>query len=113
MIAYTMVGTRNLDNSVAFYAPIMEILGLEPCWRDEQLASWGKKDNPDVTRFFTCLPFNEHDAVPGNGVMVAFRIEDNTAIDRLYNMALKNGATDAGKPGPRPHYSPGFYGAMF
>jgi predicted lactoylglutathione lyase len=43
--------------------------------------------------------------------MTAFLIDDPRLIDRLYELAMRNGGSDEGKPGYRPQYSEGFYAA--
>ncbi|GGA77198.1 lactoylglutathione lyase [Brucella endophytica] len=111
MIAYTMVGTNDLTRALAFYDPIMEAMGMEQCWRDELSASWGKKDDETIPRFFTGYPFDGKPANVGNGVMTAFQVGNAALIDRLYELAMQNGGSDEGKPGFRPQYGEGFYAA--
>lgn len=106
-----MVGTNDLERSVAFYGPLFEVMGLQPCYRDEKVASWGRKDDPLYPQFFTGYPFNGDRASVGNGGMAAFRFESRTLIDHLYQLALSNGGSDEGPPGLRPQYSESFYGA--
>ena len=45
-------------------------------------------------------------------VHLAFRASHNDAVDAFYKAALKAGGKDNGKPGPRPHYHAGYYGAF-
>ena len=54
MIGYTIVGTADLEKSKAFYTPLFEQMGLEQCYEDEQVASWGDKEDQTVPRFFVC-----------------------------------------------------------
>ncbi|KAL8994961.1 MAG: hypothetical protein Q9169_005202 [Polycauliona sp. 2 TL-2023] len=42
----------------------------------------------------------------------AFRAEKEEQVRRFYDEALKAGGVDNGKPGPRPQYGPGYYGAF-
>lgn len=111
MIGYTMVGTTNLARSLQFYDPLFAEMGLDQCWRDELSASWGDKSDDTVPRFFTGYPVNGKVATVGNGTMTAFLIQNADAIDRLYEIAVRNGGTDEGGPDFRPHYGEGFYGA--
>lgn len=111
MIAYTMVGTGDLQRSLRFYEPLFLAMGLKSCWRDEQTASWGDPDDDSVPRFFTGLPFNGKPAGVGNGAMTAFATDDAATIDRLYAIALQNGGSSEGEPGLRPQYGEGFYAA--
>jgi catechol 2,3-dioxygenase-like lactoylglutathione lyase family enzyme len=111
MIGYTMVGTRDLERSRRFYAPLFTEMGLDPCWRDDQVSSWGKADDTTVPRFFTGYPFDGHPATVGNGTMTAFLIDSAGRIDRLHRIAMEHGGTDEGGPGFRPQYSETFYAA--
>lgn len=45
-------------------------------------------------------------------VHIAFRAENHAAVDAFYRAALAAGGRDNGPPGPRPHYSKGYYGAF-
>ena len=42
----------------------------------------------------------------------AFAAPDRASVDAFYREALKAGVRDAGPPGPRPQYSPTYYGAF-
>ena len=57
-----------------------------------------------------CKPFDEKPATHGNGTMVAIVVDSKEKVDQLYALALKLGATDEGKPGPRGE---GFYAAYW
>ncbi|WP_349289695.1 VOC family protein [Pseudomonas aeruginosa] len=61
--------------------------------------------------FHACLPYNQEEARPGNGTMTALLTESPALIGRLFELALENGGTDEGSPGPRPEYGTGFYAA--
>jgi predicted lactoylglutathione lyase len=43
--------------------------------------------------------------------MVALEAKDKEQVDRIYEIALANGGTDEGKPGPRG--DDGYYAAYF
>ncbi|WP_239480019.1 VOC family protein [Actibacterium sp. 188UL27-1] len=56
-------------------------------------------------------PFNEEAADPGNGNMVGFSCDSKEQVDTAHRIALTEGGTNEGNPGPRPLYGPDFYGA--
>ena len=56
-----------------------------------------------------CTPFDEQDAAPGNGNMLAFTQESKEAVDEIYKKALSLGASCDGEPGQRIEDM--FYGA--
>ncbi len=111
MIGYTMVGTNDVSRAITFYAPLFAEMGLELCWRDETCATWGREDDESRPRFIVGRPFDGRRASVGNGAMTAFLIETPQKIDRLHALALGNGGSDEGPPGPRPQYSARFYAA--
>lgn len=105
-----MVGTRHLAKARAFYVPLFEQMGLAVCYEDEQVVSWGNKDDDTVPRFFVCYPFDGEPASVGNGTMVAFRVHRGADVDQLHAMAIEAGATDEGSPGFRlESYGDRFY----
>lgn len=113
MIGYTMVGTNNLEQAIRFYEPLMAEMGRDQRYRDDLSISWGRKGDDTFAFFFVGYPFDGGPATVGNGVMTAFRFDDNAAlVDRLYVLAMENGGSDEGAPGFRPHYGEGFYGCL-
>ena len=110
MIGYTMVGTSDLNRAKDFYNPLFEMMGLSPCYEDEQVASWGDRDDETVPQFLSCLPYDGNPATAGNGTMTAFRLPTATLVDALYEMAIDGGGRDEGRPGFRPErYGDKFY----
>ena len=55
----------------------------------------------------------EKEATPGNGVHIAFNCSSQKQVQDVYNVAMSNGGTCNGKPGPRIEYSDKYYGAFF
>ena len=55
-------------------------------------------------------PFDGNAASVGNGVMVAFEAKDEAQVDRLHAIALEQGGSCEGGPGPR---GDSFYAAYF
>ena len=45
-------------------------------------------------------------------VHVAFRVASRALVDAFYRAAVAAGGIDNGKPGPRAHYHPNYYGAF-
>ncbi|HEV2509004.1 VOC family protein [Bosea sp. (in: a-proteobacteria)] len=110
MIIYTTVGVDDLARALRFYDPLFAEMGLEQCWLDATSASWGRKDDPSVSRFSIGYPF-EGEASAGNGTMTALRADNPAQVDRLHRLSLCNGGKDEGGPGHRPRYGGDFYGA--
>ena len=111
MIAYTMVGVKNLERSEQFYTPIFRELGFQICWQDERSISYGIINDLEVPRYFIGYPFDKSDATMGNGVMTALRCRDIEQVKILFGLALEKGGSCEGPPGLRPEYGDGFYAA--
>lgn len=111
MIAYTMVGTRDLPRALRFYDPLCAEMGLQVCWKDEASVGYGRVEDLDFPRFYVGYPYDGNQASVGNGVMTAFQFAEPEKVDRLYRLALSGGGSDEGAPGYRPRYGEGFYAA--
>jgi len=111
MIAYTMVGTHNLEKAANFYQGLFSILGMVECWKTDRVVSWLSADDQSASKFCIAYPFDKQQPKPGNGVMTAFYAKDSQTINLLYSIAMKNGAADEGEPGLRPEYGPNLYAA--
>ena len=108
MIGYVTLGTNDRARGAKFYDALCGELGVGRMMEDDQFIAWGKPGGGagiGLTR-----PFDGNTATVGNGVMVALEAEDRDQVQRLYDIALANGGTDEGAPGPR---GDGFYAAYF
>jgi catechol 2,3-dioxygenase-like lactoylglutathione lyase family enzyme len=114
MFSHVTVGVGDLERAARFYDALLAPLGL--CQRPVT-----PDDGPDarcwvdptrsLPRFYAYNPFNRHPATVGNGSMVAFQAASPEAVDAAYAGGMAAGGTDEGRPGERPHYGKGYYGA--
>ena len=74
-----------------------------------QFIAWGTPDG--AAGVAATLPFDGQAPTVGNGTMVALQAKDTEQVHRLYDLAIANGGTDEGAPGPRGEE--GFYAAYF
>ncbi|AUW58963.1 glyoxalase [Sphingobium sp. SCG-1] len=108
MIGYVTLGTNDLPRAVAFYDKLMSELGAARMIEMETAIVWGIDGvwpGLSITK-----PFNKEPATVGNGVMVGLQAKDPEQVQRIYDIALANGGTNEGPPGPRVE---GFYAAYF
>jgi catechol 2,3-dioxygenase-like lactoylglutathione lyase family enzyme len=106
---YVMIGSNDLARSRIFYDAVMPEIG-------------GRID-ADYPGFTFCyrlrgggsawiaLPYDKGVAQPSNGTMIGFGANTIAEVDAAHAAALAHGGTNEGDPGPRPQYSPDFYGA--
>jgi catechol 2,3-dioxygenase-like lactoylglutathione lyase family enzyme len=111
LVAHVSAGSRDMHKSVAFYDPVMKILGA---FRIMDIMPYAvgygvAKDEPE---FWIQLPNDQKPATAGNGVHFCFDAATRKVVDDFYATALKHGGKDAGPPGLRPDYTPNYYAAF-
>ncbi len=108
MIGYVTLGTNDLQRSAVFYDAIAAEMGVGRMMDFDSFIAWGTQGGaPGVA---ITKPADGGAATVGNGVMVALEAQDKAQVDRLYEIALAQGGSCEGKPGPRGE---GFYAAYF
>ena len=108
MFSHITLGTNDLHRARRFYAAVMPTLGLSEPFRLPGGLVYGEMTG---TKLFVGQPFDGGAAGHGNGQHAAFLAPTRAAVDAFHAAALANGGTDAGAPGPRPHYHAHYYGA--
>lgn len=108
MIGYLMVGTSQLEKSVAFYDELLSGMNAAEAFRTDRFVAWTFGEG--TTMFAVTKPFDDKPATGGNGTMVALSAKDRAAVDALHAKALSLGAVNEGDPGLRGDT---FYGAYF
>ena len=109
MIGYVTFGTNDLDRAAKFYDAIAAEMGTGRMMEFETYIAWGSMDGP--AGIAATKPFDGQPATVGNGTMVALQAKDRAQVDRIYEIALANGGSDEGAPGPRGE--DGFYAGYF
>jgi catechol 2,3-dioxygenase-like lactoylglutathione lyase family enzyme len=114
MFSHVTVGTRDLDRAIAFYDAVLTTIGLRQRVVTPDggppAACWVRPGHA-MPRFYVYLPYDREPASVGNGSMLAFAAASPEEVDRAHAAGLRTGGSDAGTPGPRPHYGDGYYGA--
>ncbi len=108
MIGYVTLGTNDLARGAAFYDAIAAEMGVGRMMDFESFIAWGEPGGG--AGIALTKPFDGNPASVGNGVMAALQAQDKDQVDRIYEIALANGATDEGAPG---HRGEGFYAGYF
>jgi predicted lactoylglutathione lyase len=108
MIGYVTLGTSDLARGAKFYDAIAAEMGVGRMMEWETSIAWGEAGG--AAGIAIIKPFDGNAATVGNGVMVALEAKDAGQVDRLHEIALANGGTCEGAPGPR---GDGFYAAYF
>ncbi|WP_379553397.1 VOC family protein [Qipengyuania sp. DGS5-3] len=99
MLGYVTVGTNDLERAAKFYDAIAAEMGVGRMMEFDTFIAWGNMDGaPGIA---ATKPFDGEEATVGNGVMVALEAKDRDQVQRIYDIALANGGSDEGPPGPR------------
>ncbi|MBG6080615.1 VOC family protein [Rubrivivax gelatinosus] len=114
MFSHVFLGTADFERALAFYGPLMAVLGLERRFVEHE-RPWAGWQAPGVARplFLLGRPYDGQPHAPGNGQMVAFLAADRATVDRAHAVALAHGGSCEGPPGLRPEYHAHYWGAYF
>jgi catechol 2,3-dioxygenase-like lactoylglutathione lyase family enzyme len=109
ILSHVSVGTNDYERAKVFYTAVLGAVGFSVIedLAEYKCVSFGKK----YPEFWVGQPQNNEPATPGNGVHVSFLVDTNELVDVFYAKAIELVATDNGAPGPREHYSKGYYAA--
>ncbi len=108
MLAYSTLGTNDMDRARKFYSALFAELGVaERMNLDNKFVMFGDGKGP---MFALARPFDGKPATVGNGTMVAIAAKDPAQVKSLYDKAMSLGAKDEGPAGPRMdgHFSCGY-----
>lgn len=107
MLHHVSVGTNDLSRSAAFYDAVLPVVGMRLI-----------KDDPGEGRHYGTghIEFStirtDAPATAGNGVHIAWSVEDRGMVDAFHRAAASAGGRDDGPPGLRPEYDAHYYAAF-
>jgi len=108
ILSHVSIGTNDMPRAVAFYDAVLPVLGCTKLMEFPFGVAYGKQ----FPEFWVQSPIDGKPASVGNGTHVCFIAQSKEAVNAFHAAALAAGASDDGPPGPRPQYSPGYYGAF-
>jgi hypothetical protein len=114
MIGYVTLGSDDPHKHAPFYDAIAREMGVGRMMDYDSFIAWGEWGGGCGVAL--TKPFNGEAASVGNGVMVAIEAQDTAQVRRIYDIALANGGTCEGAPGPRGEADAAgnvFYAAYF
>ena len=106
MLGYVTIGVKDMGRAEGFYNALLAEIGAKQLFGQDRIKFYGV--GPEDSMLAVCIPYDEEEAQPGNGCMVAIPGGSREGVDKLYAKAMELGATDEGEPGER---LPIFYGA--
>ena len=116
MIDHFSISVNNYDQSLKFYDETLKILGYERLMTIDipehhvKVTGYGKDQKPSF--WISPMGKEEEEVGRAKGVHFAFLAPNAEAVQAWYKKCLELGGKDNGKPGVRPEYHPGYYGAF-
>jgi catechol 2,3-dioxygenase-like lactoylglutathione lyase family enzyme len=102
MFDHVAIAVSDLAASERFYRTVLSVLGVEPSHADAELVEWEDWD----------IGPTDHEHPLTRGLHVAFRAPSRGAVDAFWQAGIDAGYRDDGPPGPRPQYTPEYYGGF-
>jgi catechol 2,3-dioxygenase-like lactoylglutathione lyase family enzyme len=113
MLDHVSIPVTNTARSAVFYDPVLATLGLTRVKEVNGAIGYGREAGWPMFWLEPGLPAdNARRARAGIGLHISFRAASRAEVQAFHSAALAHGGRDAGAPGLRPQYSPGFYGAF-
>jgi catechol 2,3-dioxygenase-like lactoylglutathione lyase family enzyme len=109
MLHHVSIGVADVERAATFYDAVLGSLGYK---RTASYLPYAVAYGERGYEFWVQLPSDRNPARAGNGVHIAFNAKSKRAVQSFHRAALEAGGTDEGAPGPRPDYTPDYYGAF-
>ncbi len=105
------VGVADIGRAMEFYRPALAALGLEAVMDKGFAVAFGNGQGRQW--LWVSEPIDKaRETVANNGAHIALLADSRAAVRAFYDAAMANGGRDDGAPGPRPEYTPTYYGAF-
>jgi catechol 2,3-dioxygenase-like lactoylglutathione lyase family enzyme len=102
MFDHVTIRVSDRESSEAFYEALLRTLGIESTHSGEHFAEWND--------FSLAQADAEHPAT--RALHIGFVAPSREHVDEFWRAGTAAGHPDDGAPGPRPQYSPDYYGAF-
>jgi catechol 2,3-dioxygenase-like lactoylglutathione lyase family enzyme len=109
MLHHVSIGVADVQRAADFYDAVLSKLGFK---RVMEVMPYGIAYGLKMPQFWVQLPHDQSASSSGNGVHIAFSANNKAAVNAFHAAALSAGGSDEGAPGPRPEYTPEYYGAF-
>ena len=109
MLHHVSVGVTDIERAAKFYDAVLATLGFK---RVADYAPHAIGYGTDRPEFWIG---GAHDGKPvsvGNGTHLGFIARSKAQVHKFHEVALVQGGSNNGEPGPRADYGPDYYGAF-
>ncbi|MEJ1969893.1 MAG: VOC family protein [Rhizomicrobium sp.] len=109
MLHHVSVGVSDVARAAKFYDAVLGTLGFK---RVADYAPHAVGYGVDRPEFWIQPPHDGKAMSAGNGTHLGFVARSKAQVLKFHEVALKQGGSNNGEPGPRPDYGPDYYGAF-
>lgn len=109
MLHHVSIGVADVERAAQFYDAVLKKLGFK---RVMEIMPYGIAYGLKMPQFWVQLPHDQSTPTSGNGTHIAFNASSKAAVNAFHATAVSAGGRDEGAPGPRPEYTPEYYGAF-
>lgn len=107
MIDHISLRVSDFQKSLSFYKAALDPLGYTLVFSDDQ-EQYAGFAGPDRERIW----IGHREGASHGYAHIAVLAKDRATVRKFYEAAMKAGGRDNGGAGPRPNYSPTYYGAF-
>jgi catechol 2,3-dioxygenase-like lactoylglutathione lyase family enzyme len=107
MIDHISLRVSDFQRSLTFYKAALEALGYTLVFSNDQ-EQYAGFAGPDRERIW----IGHREGASHGYAHIAVLAKDRATVRKFYEAAMKAGGRDNGGAGPRPQYSPTYYGAF-
>ncbi|HEY6301321.1 MAG TPA: VOC family protein [Candidatus Binatus sp.] len=107
MIDHISLRVSDFQKSLSFYKAALDPLGYTLVFSDDQ-EQYAGFAGPDRERIW----IGHREGASHGYTHIAVLAKDRATVRKFYEAAMKAGGRDNGGAGPRPNYSPTYYGAF-
>ena len=108
IMSHISIGTNDFERALGFYDAVLPTVGAKRVMEHPGAVAYGKQ----YPEFWVQTPIDETAATTGNGTHFGFTASSKEEVQAFYDAAVAAGASDDGKPGPRPLYGEPYYGCF-
>jgi catechol 2,3-dioxygenase-like lactoylglutathione lyase family enzyme len=109
MLHHVSVGVADFERAAKFYDAVLATLGFKRVADYSPHAIGYGTDRPE---FWVGAPHDGKPMSAGNGTHLGFVARTKAQVHKFHAVALAQGGSNNGEPGPRPDYGPDYYGAF-
>lgn len=109
MLHHVSVGVTDFNRAAKFYDAVLATLGFKRVADFTPHAIGYGTTRPE---FWIGAPHDGKAMSVGNGTHLGFIARSKAQVRKFHEVALHEGGSNNGEPGPRPDYGPDYYGAF-